>query len=230
MARDLIFTLYIESDSHNMRPESVDYCLDTIKEYCDEHDIDHMHRTDGSSLFPSPAWVKLDLMRQFFYGTDYDRMLYMDTDIVIEPGAPNIFDAFPKGNWMRRDTIVESHWGWAFEAFARVHFQRELKMTPYYNTGVMLLERSWVGEFLAIMRPPWVECNPGPYEQHHWNVVFRDMVSEIQDLPSAWNWLGIYRHELEREGTKWFTHYCGDTGKGFLKERIDSERESDVSA
>ena len=65
----------------------------TIRRYADRIGADFIAITEQKVSLTTPHWEKFQLLD---YLNDYDRILYVDTDVLIRKNCPNIFDAVPE--------------------------------------------------------------------------------------------------------------------------------------
>src|SRR3989344_7906914 len=63
----------------------------TIKNYAQKIGADFIVKTETS--FPLPHYAKFEIAKLL---ETYDRVLYLDTDILVSPDTPNIFDIVPQ--------------------------------------------------------------------------------------------------------------------------------------
>lgn len=149
--------------------------------------------------------------------SNYDLALFLDTDILISPLAPNIFDLASDGNIYgvfedfgdstndRRERIVkvQSNMG-----------QLGNWTTGYMNSGVFMVPACHKEAFrLYLNAPPWMDFN----DQTPLNWYFRKAAGSIQGLDCRWNYMGISSefYKIPRRHAC-FIHYAGNgfSGKG----------------
>jgi len=188
---------------------------------CGFDSVECWSATDGVG-YPSVAWHKLDIIRNFVYGTSADRLCFVDADITIHE-APNILEALGTGSWIKRDKYMETAGRDSYAGWVRAHYSVEAEPTPYFNTGVWILTREDALRFLEVARPPWVE---GLYEQNQWNHWFDTsrITENFLPLPTKWNYFVPNQNEVRiANHTKpFFRHYCSREGKAILYDYIDS--------
>jgi len=72
------------------------YSIDSVRQYCDKYGIDY--KLDQPSEEEYKPWAfgveTFDKYRSIQYLCKYDQVLYLDTDIIVNPLADNIFDAY----------------------------------------------------------------------------------------------------------------------------------------
>ena len=141
----------------------------------------------------------------------YDRILFLDADIVIHPRTDNIFEVFSdaskcymfdEGELLMRNELVDrlaSRLGQEFKASRH-----------YYNTGVMLISRdsnilrNWNKNDLQQVLD--VEL----FEQTYINYLIQTGTVPIVSLPSEYNRTGVSGPPDERFGA-FFIHHAGSS-------------------
>lgn len=174
-----------------------------IKNYAEKISADFILLAE--TKLPLPHYAKFEIGK--LLGT-YDRILYIDTDILVSPSAPNIFDIVPE------DTIGlldESPLGYNNEF---IKFLREYgpeyvaewtKHRKCYNTGVFVCSKGHKN----IFKLP--EIFPNHYrDQSYLNLRLLQEKVKIFDLPYQYNRmiyldLVIKEHRLK----SYFIHYAG---------------------
>jgi lipopolysaccharide biosynthesis glycosyltransferase len=140
---------------------------------------------------------------------DYDRVLYVDTDILVTPHAPNIFDEVPY------DAVAG-----VFEDFgmdtddrrARIHAVQDalgdLGWTEgYMNSGVFVVSKPHREAFRLYVEYPPFDCK---YEQTSTNWYLRKVAGDIIGLDHRWNYMGISRVFFgPPHRDAYFIHYAG---------------------
>jgi len=114
------------------------------RDYAKRCDADYSAVTSDDQSFPIQHYRKLDLISDAL--TKYDRVAWIDADILISKKAPSIFDEVPEGKlgifneatWIDRSKDA-AEWK-ELTGF-------ELPANTYYNTGVMVVEKIHSGIF-----------------------------------------------------------------------------------
>jgi hypothetical protein len=154
-------------------------------------------------------------MRDLF--DKYDRLLYLDLDILVSPYAPNIFQIYPEGTW----AYDESYLPWTdadasfFESKFNMSFPKIDGRKRMLNAGVQLLDKS--------IRPVLDQYDPDEFvpsfyngtqgdEQTYWNMLISRNNYPVNHLDGIWNSL-IYPRGLhlqpEVRKNQMFLHYAG---------------------
>lgn len=151
-----------------------------------------------------PHWAKLAGMRYFL--ERFDRVLYVDTDILIRDDSPNLFDvvgdelaAFKESQFVDRHASFMEYL--RFVGYPKI---AEWK-GDYYNTGVLLANKSHKSVFAE---PPIYEDHF--YEQSYINVQIEFLRPKVHNLHYKFNRMscmdaitGEVRHD------SYFLHYAG---------------------
>jgi len=95
----------------------------------------------GKDLIYSAAWLKLILLWQLL--KEYDRVIFLDTDILLHPDCPNLFDIVPEthfGAYQEGQLIDRSY------PLAKAMEDHKIKCNreyqgEYFNSGVMVLSK-----------------------------------------------------------------------------------------
>ncbi len=156
-----------------------------------------------------PDWTMANKWRASSYAWHFDRLLWVDSDIVIKPDAPDIFDTYPSGfgicdekkNYYQRETWYETE---VAQLLASQGIAHELNVFP--NSGVML----YGPEDIDLYREP-----PKPYPMHwcaeqHWSSYQLDTHRErLTLMDDRWNWGYIGPHWWSGLDAAYFIHLNG---------------------
>lgn len=155
---------------------------------------------DNAEGHTSPHYQKLEIHDLF---NDYDRVLYLDTDILIRADAPNLFDeiapqvfaAFNEFHYTDRvDTMLAYH-----------NDPRWIKEQRYFNTGVMLCSR----EHQIVFQKPLEEIQ-NFYEQTHLNFMLYATNVDTFELNHKFNRMScVDKLTGESRLDSYFLHYAG---------------------
>lgn len=171
-----------------------------------------VHRDFGSHAVG--PYVKFDLMHQLL--KEHDRVVFLDTDILVRADASNVFDLVPVDRLGLFDegAVIERSEAW-IEVFHKLGYpvnpMAALGPGPvYYNTGVIVASKEHRPLFIPAALE--VDCFS---EQSFFNVRLWDRKTKVFQLPYRWNRI----HALsELTGEVWddsyFAHYAGCFGAG----------------
>ena len=149
----------------------------------------------------------------------YNRVLFLDADVLVLPDAPDIFEAYPDTSysylWNEGTCSDPSVYLYRiFDVFGDVpDWKRAFNQPIYYNTGVMLLSKS--SSLLKNISPEktlLATQNCLCFEQCYFNLVIQKENRPIGDLSPQFNFTALSQAPgLRRE--PYFIHYAG-TGFG----------------
>lgn len=124
-----------------------------LKQYADYINADYIKITNTTQ-----DWWGLEKFRLKDYTQYYDRILFMDSDIFIRDGAPNIFDIIPKdkfGIFQEKEDleqILKDILSREYRAMCRV-LDMEVYQRLFINTGVMVFNSQHNEIFTAPTKP-----------------------------------------------------------------------------
>jgi lipopolysaccharide biosynthesis glycosyltransferase len=117
------------------------------------------------SMSSQCCWEKYQIVR---FLRDYDRVLYLDTDVFVKDGAEDIFAVVPADKFgaynelpNKRDFVNMIYASFLHEIGVNGGSEKRYLAAPYFNAGVMLASR---GHENAFMYPG----HPAAYE-HDWD-------------------------------------------------------------
>jgi hypothetical protein len=149
-----------------------------------------------------PHYRKLDL--GMLLG-EYDRVLYLDTDIVIRPDAPDLFARVPEDCLgLFNQGPYHDYEASVARFLAEEGFDPRLWDRRYFNTGVILASR---GHRELFVRPA-VEREHF-FEQTYLNLLFARSRPRIHELGPEWNCLPCIWQSPGWDGHCYFAHYAG---------------------
>jgi glycosyltransferase involved in cell wall biosynthesis len=156
----------------------------------------------------------------------YERVLYMDCDIIVSPGAPDLFRAVP-----------ETHLGCCFETIPAhrtdpiAHAQKVMGKIDgwdrdFFNAGLMVVSQSHKHLFDPLDKEP-PDFNPGAGEnyddQSYLNWQARNLAIPIHQLNPRFNWApseGETPNGRVINPGAWMVHFCSE-GFEYLRSRTD---------
>lgn len=166
----------------------------------------------------------LDKLRLTDYFSDYDRLLFLDADILVRKDTPNLFDLVPVGKMacydegstlmyppdlqlrMHHVNLLVEQWGLAPVQWPTTIHPGEV--LPYYNSGVILLDAEH--EYLFQKPPvdpitkPKIPCG----EQVWMNWGIRTYRPKMHHLPLCFNQMP-YNRCRDYLRTCYMCHYAG---------------------
>jgi len=178
-----------------------------FENYADKIGADLVVLSDADNM-PSPHWIKFAIYE--FLKKDYDRVAFIDADILIRPDAPSLFDIvsedkfgiFNEGRFTPRALClyeVKSVYGIDLPNWNN---------QDYYNTGVMVVSRKHRHVFSPVKNLKPLRNSFG--EQTYLNYRLFDLGIEVQELEYKFNSMSIMNRltGLTRLDS-YFIHYAG---------------------
>jgi len=204
-------------------------CVPSQKAYADAIGAAHylLDEQDMKPEYPTARFLLWESMKQFV-ASDHERFLFIDADIIIQKGTPNIFDEFEEGKmYMRFSHSFENIEKWVKESRATGKWPADDTYDPtgamlkYYNSGVILADRAQVEQFLEIAKPPFV-IGPWDGEMAHYNYFIAKGNILITEMDPRWHYTRIWADGYKGKSLQlasvdkiediYFMHYagCGD--------------------
>jgi lipopolysaccharide biosynthesis glycosyltransferase len=181
-----------------------------LKAYADKIGADFHVISERAWPSAPPCYEKLQVAR---YLEKYERIVYLDTDILVQPHCPNLFDVVPLGMF---GAFCEGK----FFPERRAALQRTLienghdfveKYQEYVNAGVMVFDRSH--KSLFDLPPVWYMN----FQDQGWINLRRFLLfpNKLMDIGYAFNHMISIRWHKRFESN--IIHYAG-YGKQYIKE------------
>lgn len=177
---------------------------------------------EGGNL-PSPHWIKFsvyDLLKK-----EFDRIAFIDADIIIRDDAPSLFDVVPEdefgifneGLYAPRNICI-------YEVMKKYNVQGfRYDGTTYYNTGVMVFSRRHRHIFKVTEEIKPLRNSFG--EQTFLNMKIMLSGEKVFDLPYKFNRMSLMDRQLGMTRLdSYLVHYAGDGDK--LLTKMDSDIEA----
>ena len=173
-----------------------------MKAYADKIGADFIV-WDNHDGYQMPHYKKMDLGKLL---EEYDRIIYIDTDILVRDDAPDLFElvpqdqigAFNEGRFLPREQAM-------YQFMAQTGLNPEGWNKKYYNTGVLVVSK----EHKHVFQKPAQEINSF-YEQTYLNAVIYHLGIKVFDLPYRFNRMYALDHLTgEERHDSYFMHYAG---------------------
>ena len=132
--KNIIVQIYISLDkSSNTAPilpafdELSEVSIGLAKKYCNKIGAEHVLITEPFINFIHPTYERFRLFEDPYWTSNYDNVLYLDSDVFIFNDAPNIFDFYPNNRTFK---VCQ-------------HYQEFLRGGPPqgFNAGVFMLNK-----------------------------------------------------------------------------------------
>ncbi len=100
--RNLVIQYYIDirkysqPEFNNLKPSPMEeYSRHSFKLYCEKFGLEYLRITEPKLGFKHPTWERFDLWADRSWWDNYDQIMYVDSDVIALPHAPNIFEKYP---------------------------------------------------------------------------------------------------------------------------------------
>ena len=176
----------------------------TIRRYADRIGADFIAITEQKVSLTTPHWEKFQLLD---YLNDYDRILYVDTDVLIRKNCPNIFDIVPETHLgIYNEAPFVAGRDYAIERCAEAYDAKDFKWDgKYYNTGVMVLSRC----HRMLLRKPEQEIL-NFHEQSYLNLVIQRTKPQIFEIDYKFNRMScVDKVTGKNRFESYIIHYAG---------------------
>jgi lipopolysaccharide biosynthesis glycosyltransferase len=184
-------------------------CTKSIEDYAKKINVDYKIIKDNQ--YPLPHLNKLRIKNLL---NIYDRILFLDADILVSPKAPDIFHLhkdnsklyiFNEGKYIdRKNTVIKTAHFFNFKNWSMNKIGYN-----YYNTGVMLLSKKQKKLFEKFDLELYLKNQElhDFYEQSYLNYIIQKYKIKIEELNPEWNRMS----HLGFEGrlNAYFIHYAG---------------------
>ena len=100
--RNLVIQYYIDirkysqPEFNNLKPSPMEeYSRHSFELYCEKFGLEYLRITEPKLGFKHPTWERFDLWTDRSWWDNYDQIMYVDSDVIALPHAPNIFEKYP---------------------------------------------------------------------------------------------------------------------------------------
>lgn len=222
-----IFTIMIGQDP------SYPVVYQSFKKYADRVGADlvctttfqygHLGQSRGFSLRRS-AWLEKTRIKTLL--EKYDRVLYLDADILITPDAPDIFKTYSDLNtiYMLNEGLYADREKQISQISALLPLEngwpRNEQQKPYYYNGGVILISTPSNLFNYINMDEFLSLNGkvSLYDQTYFSYLIAKHKLKAESIDIKFNRMDIFGHEQYREKS-YFIHYAGG---GYCNHRIKS--------
>jgi len=165
--RNLVIQYYIDIQKYsqpefnNLKPSPMEeYSRHSFKLYCEKFGLEYLRITEPKLGFKHPTWERFDLWTDRTWWDNYDQIMYVDSDVIALPHAPNIFERYPDTD-SRLKTAYYPKFRDAGPRGAKINqrvnpladnYTGEQISSRFVQPGVMLLNKQNT-EFML----PWIE-------------------------------------------------------------------------
>jgi lipopolysaccharide biosynthesis glycosyltransferase len=220
MSKNLIYMVAIDSERSQFKnSDYAQYSIQSWQLWCDKNNVDFIVNREHDTRFTFPIWNK-ELIYEI--GKGYDKIGIVDSDTIISPDAPNIFDLFTEEDFCGVQDLCDLNWLLS-SIKGRQHFFPETKMSAmkYFNAGVLFFGSKHLKVFEDLLnlylsnQKEIDEIKGGGKEQTLLNFVVQSSGVEVKLLTPAWNLISIHRKnmfipnwQLKKDPTPYFMKYA----------------------
>lgn len=193
-----------------------EYTHPTIEKYAERIGADFMVLDESNST--SPHWEKFQI---FHLLNQYERILYLDTDLIVRDDCPNLFEVVPVNflGLFNEALFTDGR------SISMYEVCRDYETTlpdwngAYYNTGVMVISRS----HKYLFKKPDKEVF-NFYEQGYLNLKISQMEINVFDLPYNYNRMTCMDPIIgEERFASYIVHYAGYPSIEFVTSLIPGD-------
>ena len=157
----------------------------------------------------------------------YERILHLDSDIIIKPRCPNIFDEVP---YHSIGTVLEDKGSRQKDRWNRLQLiQREFGsiglFDKYVNSGVFLVSNIHAGIFQSIDGKYWSGLG---YDDNHLSYQIHKLGFPIYELHWKWNFMSLFAEKewggIENLNEAYIFHAAGHGFTWLNKDKIEQLR------
>ena len=154
----------------------------------------------------------------------YDRILHLDTDMIINKGCPNIFDLVPEN---MVGSIYEDVGTRATDRQQRIGFIQSLWgdvgwKTGYTNAGTFLMSREHKNIFLPHENKYWVGTGTADL---HMSYNIHKYGFKVFELDYKWNHMTMFSEEWNDNADRFDSHIIHYAGRGVFDANVKDKDE-----
>tara|TARA_R110000868_G_scaffold363011_2_gene625252 strand:+ start:1958 stop:2716 length:759 start_codon:yes stop_codon:yes gene_type:complete len=201
--KNLIYIVAIDSDKSQFKnSDYAQYSLLSWELWCKKNSVDLIVNREHDPRFTFPIWNKEKI---YEIGKGYDKIGIVDSDTIISPNAPNIFDLFTEDDFCGVGDLCDINWLLS-SIDGRQHFfpDTNLDISQYFNAGVLFLGSKHLTVFedllnLYLNNQDAIDgIKGGGKEQTLLNYVVQSSGVEVKLLDPSWNLLSMHRKNIIR--------------------------------
>lgn len=204
MKKHLIYIVAIDSDKSQFKnSDYAQYALLSWEFWCKKNNVDLIVNREHDPRFTFPIWNK-ELIYEI--GKGYDKIGIVDSDTIISPDAPNIFDRFTEDEFCGVGDLCDLNWLLSsIEGRKQFFPDINLDTSQYFNAGVLFFGSKHLKVFEDLLtlylnnQDAIDSIKGGGKEQTLLNYVVQNNGVKVRLLDPSWNLLSIHRKNM-------FTH------------------------
>jgi hypothetical protein len=208
--------------------QMLDISRKSIRRYASKCNADYHEITANTATIPIyPLWDKFRVEQYFDH---YERIIYIDADVIVRDSAPNLFEIVPEDHVGKHDDLPYMTGGFAWyyteiEELVKSQGYPMPVVPPYMlNSGVWVASREHRDAFKP-MTKPFIgrHCS----EQNNISIRLCMNGYKVWDMPSDLHWEWFRDKSMKEWHTGQFIHFAGVTDH---KKRIALMRIAAASA
>tara|TARA_R110000824_G_scaffold50135_5_gene140279 strand:+ start:294 stop:1208 length:915 start_codon:yes stop_codon:yes gene_type:complete len=179
MKKNAIYTIIVgQADRY------AHYCMPSIRAYAEATDSELYVFTEEHMTpeYPTPHFLMFELMKHFGE-SEHERMLYIDADIIVHKGTPDIFKTFESGFYMREGHTWDKLSKWTKES---LNIDTDGARDKYFSSGALLADKDDVVKFNSFVKPPFV-VGPWHGEMAHFNYFLLQSGIDVKVMHPRWH-------------------------------------------
>ena len=210
----------IDSDKSQFKnSDYAQYALLSWEVWCKKNNVDMIVNREHDTRFTFPIWNK-ELIYEI--GKEYDKIGIVDSDTIISPDAPNIFDRFTEDEFCGVGDLCDLNW-----LLESIHGRQRffpntvMNIDKYFNAGVLFFGKRHLPVFEDLLtlylnnQEAIDSIKGGGKEQTLLNFVVQSRGVDVRLLDPSWNLLSIHRKnmfthnwQLNTDPTPYFMKYA----------------------
>lgn len=202
MNKNLIYITAIDSESTKVKnSDYAQYSIQSWNYWCKKNQVDLF--VNRENKFNRPIWNK-SLVHE--HGAEYDFIGVVDSDTIIHPNAPNIFERLNPDKFYGVNDLCDLNWLFSSINDRQKFFPNvQMDLFKYLNAGVTFFSQKHLEiwkKFLTFVlenEPEIEKIQGGGKEQTLLNFFLQQEKVEIELLNPGWNLLSIHKKNM-------FTH------------------------
>lgn len=200
----------VDHDSSRYKNDDyAQYAIKSWQHWCDKHGIDFIVNREHDQRFGRPIWNK-ELIYEI--GKGYDKIGIVDSDTMIHPQSPNIFELFSEDEFCGVNDLCDLGWLMSsIDLYQKFFPNVEMDIFKYINAGVLFFGKKHLPLFEQLLNLYFENKSEldawnkgGGREQTLLNFILQEAEVPITLLSPAWNLLSIHKKNMFRNN--WQLH------------------------
>jgi lipopolysaccharide biosynthesis glycosyltransferase len=198
------------------RDHLLQYSLPTIEHYGKKYNADVRVIKDSKWNFDKRNGYNYLTFEKYQAGDvleEYERVLRLDSDVIVSPSAPNLFDTDPNIIYATREDVLDRR----YDRLKQIHLVKQAmgnipEWNDFYINGGVVLASKKHKEIYTIKKEEVEEIyskNLGPFkEQTFLNWRIRKNKFPVCDLGPRFNRMSMFKNVIKKEDA-FIIHYAG---------------------